>query len=94
MLLGIVGNSAIILPYLLTRTVGIPFFGPGAGEVEELGFIDACATTSEVALMLVLGALLLWRIYHQRINVFVFVLATVVLLLAHLPHVLLASRLP
>jgi hypothetical protein len=32
LLAGIAGNSAIILLYLLTRTVGIPFFGPGRGR--------------------------------------------------------------
>lgn len=93
LLLGIVGNSLIILLYLLTRTVGIPFFGPEAGEIEELGFVDVCATTSEVALIVALGTLLLWRIFHERINLFVFILATAILLLAHLPHLLLASRL-
>jgi hypothetical protein len=34
LLLGITGNSAIVLLYLLTRVVGIPLFGPEAGEVE------------------------------------------------------------
>src|SRR5215218_7861729 len=34
LLLGIGGNVSIIILYLLTRTVGIPFFGPHAGEVE------------------------------------------------------------
>jgi len=29
LMLGIAGNSAIILLYLLTREVGIPLFGPG-----------------------------------------------------------------
>ena len=30
---GIAGNLAIVVLYLLTRTVGIPLFGPEAGEV-------------------------------------------------------------
>ncbi len=34
LLLGLIGNSSIILIYLLTRTVGIPLFGPEAGKVE------------------------------------------------------------
>ena len=38
LLLGISGNSAIILLYLLTRVAGIPLFGPEAGEVEEFRF--------------------------------------------------------
>src|SRR5215210_5563679 len=40
---------------LLTRTVGIPLFGPGAGEVEGVSFIDLCATTSEVGIAVALG---------------------------------------
>lgn len=94
LLLGIIGNSLIILLYLLTRTVEIPLLGPAAGEVEQLGFIDVCATTSEVALILALSSLLLWRLFHERVNLFMFILATAILLLAHLPHLLLASRLP
>jgi hypothetical protein len=34
LLLGIAGNLAIVALYLLTRTVGVPLFGPGAREVE------------------------------------------------------------
>jgi hypothetical protein len=60
LLLGIVGNSLIILLYLLTRTVGIPFFGPWAGEVEEVEFADVCTTMSEAVLIVALGVLLLW----------------------------------
>jgi hypothetical protein len=39
LLLGIGGNVSIIVLYLLTRTVGIPFFGPHAGEVEGVGVL-------------------------------------------------------
>jgi hypothetical protein len=46
---GIAGNLAIVVLYLLTRTVGIPFFGPEAGEVEKFGLVDMCATASELA---------------------------------------------
>src|SRR3954469_24811808 len=47
--LGIGGNLAIIILYIVTRTVGIPFFGPHAGEVEEVGVVDLCAAMSELA---------------------------------------------
>src|SRR5215210_5434416 len=57
--LGIAGISAIILLYLLTRVVGIPLFGPEAGEVEGVGFVDVCATASEAAIVVAIGALLL-----------------------------------
>jgi hypothetical protein len=55
LLLGIGGNLTIVVLYLLTRTVGIPLFGPGAGEVEGVSFIDLCATTSEVGIAVALG---------------------------------------
>ena len=32
LLLGIGGNLTIVVLYLLTRTVGIPLFGPGPGR--------------------------------------------------------------
>ena len=55
LLLGIGGNLTIVVLYLLTRTVGIPLFGPGAGEVEGVRFIGLCATTSEVGIAVALG---------------------------------------
>jgi len=54
-LLGIAGNSAIVLLFLFTRVVGVPLFGPEAGEVEGVGIIDVCATSSEVAIVVALG---------------------------------------
>jgi peptidoglycan/LPS O-acetylase OafA/YrhL len=55
LLSGVVGNCAIVLMYVLTRTVGIPSFGPHAGEVEGMGFADLCATSSEVGIAAALG---------------------------------------
>ena len=57
-MLGIAGNSAIIFLYLLTRAVGVPLFGPEAGEVEEVGLVDVCATASEAAIVVAIGGLL------------------------------------
>jgi len=34
---GIIGNGLIIALYLVTRTVGVPVFGPEADEVEPFG---------------------------------------------------------
>jgi hypothetical protein len=93
LLLGIVGNSLIILMYLLTRVIGIPFFGPEAGKVEAVGIIDVCATASEAVLIIVLGTLLLSRLIHERIGTVLIFLAGAALLLAHLPHLLLLFRL-
>ena len=66
LLAGIAGNLAIVVLYLLTRTVGIPFFGPEAGEVEGFGFVDVCATASELGIAVALGAALLRNATPQR----------------------------
>lgn len=55
---GIVGNALIIGLYLVTRTVGIPFFGPEAGEVEAVGGLDVFSKLVEVALIVCLVQLL------------------------------------
>jgi hypothetical protein len=89
LLLGIAGNSAIVLLYLFTRVVGVPLFGPEAGEVEVVGTIDACATISEAAIVVALGALALVGIARERATLIGLVLATILLVIAHLPHVLL-----
>ena len=58
--LGMVGNLAIVVFYLMTRTVGVPF-GPHFGEVEAVGGLDLAATTSELVLVATL-ALLYWSV--------------------------------
>lgn len=55
-LLGIAGNLAVVVLYIVTRTVGIPFFGPHAGVVEELGVLGLSATVIEVTLVIALVA--------------------------------------
>ena len=89
LLLGIAGNSAIVLLYLLTRVVGVPLFGPEAWEVEGVGIIDLCATMSEVAIVAALGGLVLMVIAKERTSLIGLVLAAGLLIGAHLPHVLL-----
>jgi hypothetical protein len=89
LLLGMVGNSAIVLLYLFTRVVGIPFFGPEAGEVEGVGIIDVCATASEAAIVVALGVLVLWRLAGERTTLIGLVLSAILLVGAHLPHLLL-----
>ena len=51
---GILGNAAIVALYVVTRTVGIPFFGPHAGMVEELTPISVLSKVFEVLLILIL----------------------------------------
>jgi hypothetical protein len=55
---GILGNAAIILMWLVTRTVGIPFFGPEAGQTEKVGFVDLVSKATEVAVIVHLWLLL------------------------------------
>src|SRR5215217_7832411 len=59
LLLGVVGNLSVVSLWAVTRTVGIPFFGPHAGEVERVGVMDLSATVAELALITVLLAALL-----------------------------------
>ena len=89
LLLGMVGNSAIVLLYLFTRVVGVPLFGPEAGEVEGVGIIDVCATSSEAAIVVALGVLVLWRLAGERTTLIGLVLSAILLVGAHLPHLLL-----
>ncbi|MDD3827835.1 MAG: hypothetical protein GX597_02025 [Anaerolineaceae bacterium] len=48
---GVVGNAGVVLLWVITRTLGIPFFGPAAGEVQPVGLPDLVATLIEVALI-------------------------------------------
>jgi len=88
-LLGVGGNLAIVLLYLLTRTAGIPLFGPEAGEVEGVGIIDVCATTSELGIVAALGALLLRGLSTERRRLVLLVVAVVLVSVGHLVHLLL-----
>ncbi len=90
LLLGVGGNLSIVVLYLLTRTVGIPFFGPHAGEVEGVGVADLCATAAELALVGVLGVLLLRNFPRERVVVLLFVLALIGLFFGHLLHLMLS----
>jgi len=56
-ILGVAGNLAIIVLYIVTRTAGIPLFGPHAGEVEVVGGIDFLSKMVELALIITLLAL-------------------------------------
>lgn len=57
-LLGIVGNLALIALWAVTRTGGIPLFGPGAGEVEAVTRISVVAKLLELAIAACLAVLL------------------------------------
>ncbi len=89
LLLGVVGNLSIVVLYLVTRTVGLPIFGPQAGEVEGVGATDLCATVSELAIVLGVGAVLLQGISPQIRRTILIASAVALLSLAHLVHLLL-----
>ncbi len=88
LLLGIGVNLAIALLYLLTRTVGIPLFGPRAGEVEGFGFADLCATTSEQGIVVALGAALLRGLSAERRRVVPIGVAVALVSVGHVVHLL------
>lgn len=46
--IGVAGNAAVIVLWILTRTVGIPV-GPEAGATERTGLLDVTATLYEAA---------------------------------------------
>ena len=56
-LTGIIGTGSVVVVYVITRTVGIPF-GPQAGVVEGVGVLDAFAKTFEIGLIVCLMLLL------------------------------------
>ena len=87
-LAGIGGNLSVLALYLLTRTVGIPFFGPHAGEVEGFGLVDLCAAASELGIILALGALLMKNLSFERKMQVAIVVTASALLVGHLLHLL------
>lgn len=56
---GAFGNAAVVVVWLVSRTVGLPF-GPQALETEAVGFKDLLATYAEL-MIVVLVAALLWQ---------------------------------
>ena len=58
LLLGLVGNLALVVLYAVTRTAGVPFLGPHAGEVEAMGALGLFAVSAEAALVVALAVLL------------------------------------
>ncbi len=91
LLAGIAGNLAIVVLYLLTRTVGIPLLGPEAGKVEGVGLADLGATTSEMGIALALGAVLLRDTTPERRRTVLLVVAVVLVSVGHVVHLLLRA---
>ena len=89
LLLGIGGNLAIVSLYLLTSTVGIPFFGPHAGELEGVSFTDLCATTSELWLIVAPEAVLLRDLTFEGRRLVLLFSAVALISVGHVAHLLL-----
>jgi hypothetical protein len=91
--LGIGGNLAVVVLYIVTRTMGIPFFGPHVGEVEEVGIVDLCATIAELALSIALGvlAMLPRGLSRERVIMLLLILGLAVLFVGHLLHLMLSG---
>jgi hypothetical protein len=75
----------------VTRTTGIPLFGPHAGEVEEMGALDLACTLAEVGIVVGVGALVMRGLATQGRIQIVVVLAVSALFFWHLLHLLAAS---
>ena len=54
---GAVGNALLLAMYVVSRTVGVPFFGPDAGAVEGIDPLDIVATAAEILAIVVLARL-------------------------------------
>lgn len=54
---GVIGNLLVIGLYVVTRTVGIPYFGPEAGEVEPITPLDVASKALESFLVAILAFL-------------------------------------
>ena len=87
----IAGNLAIVMLYLLTRTVGIPLFGPEAGGVERFGFVDVCATASEMGIAVALSAALLRNATPKRKRTIVLIVAVGLVSVGHVVHLVLRA---
>lgn len=52
---GAAGNALIALLYVVTRTLGVPFLGPEAGEIEAWDAFGVLTTVLEVVLVVLLA---------------------------------------
>jgi len=90
-ILGIAGNLSIVILWLVTRTSGIPLFGPHAGEVEGSEVLDLACTLAEVGIVALLGILTMKGPPTQGRIQIVVVLVVSALFFWHLLHLLARS---
>lgn len=65
-MLGITGNLLAVGLYMITRTIGVPFFGPEAGEVEAIGLMDIISKSLELGIAALLAGLIFQHWSHRR----------------------------
>jgi hypothetical protein len=58
---GALGNAAIVVLWLVTRTIGIPL-GPAAGSVESVGGLDILASGFEIVGLVAAALVLFGRV--------------------------------
>jgi hypothetical protein len=85
------GQPYVLILWLVTRTTGIPLFGPHAGDVEAAGFLDLACALAEAGLVLGLGTLAMRDLPTERRIQIVVVTAASSLLFWHLLHLLAMS---
>jgi hypothetical protein len=90
-LVGIGGNLAVVALWVVTRTAGIPLFGPHAGEVEGVGVVDLCATASELGIVAALGTVMLRSLSSEKRILVLVVAAVTVVSLGHVVHLLIEA---
>ena len=57
-LAGVAGNALLAATYVVSRTAGVPFAGPEAGEVEPWDPLGVATTAAEAAIVVLLAWLL------------------------------------
>ena len=55
--------------------------------------LDVCASASKAAIVVALGSLLLWRLAQERVALMALLVAVILIMAAHLPHLLLLFQL-
>ncbi len=68
LLAGMAGNLAVVALYALTRTAGVPFFGPHAWHPENVGGLDLAVAGAEVAIVFATLPLLEGRLRATAAN--------------------------
>lgn len=62
---GLLGNTAIVVLWVVTRTIGIPL-GPEAGEVERFGVLDLLAGACEIGIVAMCAVVIRHHVHPWR----------------------------